>query len=228
MAWGRKSGEPGGQAGSETVEDLAMAARVELTRRSQGAGPAIQMAEEELAKAADSHPARVALALALMDLDRVDEARHQLLRYLDSALAESPETDATADAARVSEPDPSALSRELSASWAGESAFPANPLPSSRESDPAQVSTGRRPQAGARGDFPFGATSSFATQTMAGLLDRQGDHKRADVIRESLDERMVLPPKREERPAERPESGEDQRVVQTLEAWLRNLERERA
>lgn len=228
MAWGRKSGEPGGQAGSETVEDLAMAARVELTRRSQGAGPAIQMAEEELAKAADSHPARVALALALMDLDRVEEARHQLLRYLGSARVDRPESDVTADVPRVTDPASSALSRELSASWAGEHAFPENPLPPVRESDASQSASGRRSQSGPRGDFPFGATSSFATQTMAGLLDRQGDHKRADVIRESLDERMALPPKREERPAERPESGEDQRVVQTLEAWLRNLERERA
>ncbi|MEE3326004.1 MAG: hypothetical protein VX252_01555 [Myxococcota bacterium] len=205
-----------------------MAARVEATRRSDGAHRARQMAEAELAKAPDSHPARIALALALLDLEDPHAARGQLRQYLDSLVAkrgtESVKRDELSSLEASTEPAPSALSRELSAAWAGEEALSSGSPEPASETGEVNVDASRRSQARARGESLFGTTSSFATQTMAGLLDRQGDHKRADVIRESLDDRMA-PEEEKERAADTEEPAEDQRVIQTLQAWLRNVER---
>ena len=251
MAWDKKTGDALERTGSEKGEDLDMAARVEEVRLRNGARQAIEMAQDELSKAPDSHPARLALALALMDLDDPQAARDQLSQYLGSILAQramraaGPAVEPAAED-RV-EPPSSALSRELSASWAGEPAKPsAEVSPEASSSDSRD--TGRRSKSPSRKDFPFGTTSSFATQTMAGLLDRQGDHRRADVIRESLD---GGPPHEEEpheaaspkpspspspspspapapAPKARAEDDEAERIVQTLNVWLENIERERA
>ena len=94
-----------------------------------------------------------------------------------------------------------------------------------RESDPSPTdgATGHRD----RGDeFLLDRSPVFATQTMAGLLDRQGDHIRADVIRERLAERVrtresVAPA--QPVPEPRPQAA---RVLETLDTWLQNLQRE--
>ena len=252
MAWDKKTGDALGRTGSEKGEDLDMAARVEEARLRNGARQAIDMAQGELSKAPDSHPARLALALALMDLDDPQAARDQLSQYLGSILAERAASVADSVVAPTvepqAEPPPSALSRELSASWAGDAAEPsadAGVAPVMPSENPGR---GKRSKGTSGGEFPFGTTSSFATQTMAGLLDRQGDHRRADVIRESLDggplheeepHEAASPspapssspaPAPAAAPAARPraEDEEAERIVQTLNVWLENIERERA
>ena len=235
MAWDGESGDAGGRTGSGNGGDLDMAARVEEARLREGAVRARDLAEAELQKAPGDHPARVALAMALMDLGDPQAARDQLAQYLESLLTArppagdpAPSTPAEADGAEL---PPSPLTRELSASWAGEGAAAgSDPVPVSTSS-PEVPERGRRPSKGSgRGEFPFGTTSSFATQTMAGLRDRQGDQRRADVIRESLDRGAPAQEEPEEAPVQalKAEDEEEQRIVQTLNVWLRNIERERA
>jgi hypothetical protein len=86
-------------------------------------------------------------------------------------------------------------------------------------------------------DFELTASKSFATQTMAGLLDRQGDHSGAESIRESIggdspDVTVTAELDAAEAPETvspasmlDPDSSERQRVLATLEQWLHNLQR---
>jgi len=60
----------------------------------------------------------------------------------------------------------------------------------------------------------------FATATMAGLLEQQGDAGGASQIRASLDAGVA--PLSTEEPTASPRSGRD-RVIHTLEQWLENL-----
>jgi hypothetical protein len=102
------------------------------------------------------------------------------------------------------------------------------------------------PSAGAE-ELEFAPTSSpiFHTQTMANLLEQQGDHRGAREIRDSLDESaaeqaeesLLAAEALEEEPmdaAEVPEtddsppspgSGRKTQVLTTLESWLHNLRR---
>lgn len=67
-----------------------------------------------------------------------------------------------------------------------------------------------------RGPAPDAPGAPFATATMAGLLERQGDRVGATRIRASLQTR---PPA----PAAPPVAERRRRVLQTLEGWLGNL-----
>jgi hypothetical protein len=58
--------------------------------------------------------------------------------------------------------------------------------------------------------------SPFATETVAGLLERQGHAGRARAVRDAISQR----PRAEEHG-----SDERGRVIQTLERWLENLRR---
>ena len=63
---------------------------------------------------------------------------------------------------------------------------------------------------------------SFATETMADLLERQGDADGARRIRESLARRV----ERSETRSRAGRGGERARVLKTLERWLANVRRE--
>jgi len=65
------------------------------------------------------------------------------------------------------------------------------------------------------------ATPTFATGTMAELLERQGDAEGARRIRASLAGREARPPART-RPARR---ADRERIVATLERWLSSVRR---
>ena len=215
MAWGRKTGNAEGHTRSVGSDALELAVRVEAARQSDRPDEARQIAKKALQAAPDGHPARVALALALMDLSDEIGAREQLSQYLGALLGtvgmgERP-------------PEPS-LERPAEATLAK-----SLDLPDQMEDETASpVSASRRkPAAGSHSGFPLDSTSSFTTQTMAGLLDRQGDHKRADVIRERLDERVRQDRGAGEAAPALEEEPDSRRVIETLNAWLHNIDRER-
>jgi len=201
MAWGRKKGKAEGQTRSVESDALELAVRVEAARRSDRPDEALEIAKKALQTAPDGHPARVALALALMDLSDEIGAREQLRQYLGALVG---------TIGMGEEPDDSSLEPTL------EAASPVSAF-------------SRKPASGSHSGFPLDSASSFTTKTMAGLLDRQGDHKRADVIRERLDERVRQDAGVGDRASSSDEEESDsRRVTETLNAWLRNIERGRA
>lgn len=81
-------------------------------------------------------------------------------------------------------------------------------------------------------EFDITASPAFATRTMAGLLERQGDSDRADSIRGVLGQSAPLEMDAAEAPADGADSASAakdvayrERVVATLEKWLHNIGR---
>ena len=216
MAWGRKTRSAQGHTRSVESDELALAARMEVARRSGHPDEARQIAQEALQAAPDGHSARLALAMALMDLSDDRGAREQLGQYLGALMREAGMEEQVGSAELASEPRAEeALAQSLDG--AGEHEM------SSGEPASRRKLTGSSPSG-----FPLDSTSSFTTQTMAGLLDRQGDHKRADVIRERLDERVRQDEGAGEMASSTLEESDSRRVMETLNTWLENIERERA
>jgi hypothetical protein len=91
-------------------------------------------------------------------------------------------------------------------------------------------------------DLEMGTSSAYSTETMAGLLERQGDHQSAEAIRRSLEAESAAVPAQgpalepdwadaaevplEATPPEAPHDAREQaRILGTLESWLQNIQR---
>lgn len=191
----------------------------EAERRAGRAAPARRLAEAGLMDEPDDFTGRAVLALACLDLGDVEGARRALEPAL-ASLAASARTPLEVAPALEGEPFPvqsdplvDLAENEL------EHAF------DQAESEEVEVWTTNRVAEAALRSVEAGrpeglaldeSASPFATETVAGLLERQGEPERARAIRRTL-EREV------EEAARVP--GERKRWIATLEGWLDNLRR---
>ncbi len=203
----------------------AFPALCEAHRRSGRPEEAERVAREGLRRHPEQTAGRVALGLALMDLDRLDEARSELTRVLDAV----PDHALAQAALPEHKPAPAAEAELLEELGEGEldQAFAA------AESDPEEMMDANGVAAAvvraveSEPDDAEGAPAGdvaieppFATRSMADLLERQGREEEASRLRASLEVAVDEPPAAE--PA-----GERERMVRTLEGWLQNLRKGR-
>jgi tetratricopeptide (TPR) repeat protein len=210
----------------------AFAALAEANRRAGRVDEAERVAREGLRRQPDQLAGRVALALALLDRDRLDEARAELERVLDAvpdhplALAALRESGGVGpEALQALEED------EIEGAFAEAEAavgemVDANDLAAQalRAADLAEPEGVRAADL----EEPEGVLAAeleapFATRTVAELLERQGHASEAAALRRELARRSDDP-----KPASRA-AGRDPRtehLIATLERWLDNLRRD--
>jgi hypothetical protein len=171
-------------------------ALAEALRRSGLVERAREVAEAGLESAPSRLAGRVALALVRMDLGELSQGRAELARVLDEMIApyrvdvepEAPLTPVTsADAARPQAPsaDLSAVGEhEIDAAF--DVAGPQTEGMHSPNTMAQSVLDAEAPFEPPSTDYDVASSRPFATRTMAGLLEQQGDHDRAASIRTSL------------------------------------------
>lgn len=226
------------------------ATEAERRRRAGDAHAAVEIAEAGLAQAPANDRARMALALALLDLGDLPRAR-QRLEMAFAALP--PPIPTTAHFSMPAEPEPTALGSDLGDDEL-ESAFAA------AETNPDEMMSANRvveqtlenehveaPEAG----FDVTGSATYATETMASLLEEQGRMGEAEVLRHSLAtpelallddsdndstlggidtsgaleaaEAFAAPAAGWAEAGVGPDHAERLRIVATLESWLYNL-----
>jgi tetratricopeptide (TPR) repeat protein len=188
-------------------------ALAEAQRRAGRAEEALRIAEHGLREQPDLTAGRVALALALLDLGRVDDARRELARVLDE-VPDHPLAahayGATAEAGALAGFDDLAES-ELEDAFGGAEPARDEMLDANVVAAAALRSVEEgRPEGVVAPD----AASPFATHTVADLLERQGHGSEAQALRAAIGRRGATPG----------DAGGD-RVIATLERWLDNLRR---
>jgi len=184
----------------------------EALRRSGCPREAERIARRGLESKPDSLEGGVALALALLDQGRVDDARRELASRVAESLAARGFV-----AARAVASDFDVTDGEL------ERAFAAAEPDRDQIVDADRVAQNAMREADLEAPEEFSAVSDpmFATRTMADLLESQGDPDAASRIRVALSAG--------ERGARAASSGDRdrrQRVIAVLESWLANLRRE--
>jgi len=157
---------------------------------------------------------RVVLALVLLELGRVEEAR-ACLEPLVAAVVAAASAPADAGRARWTEAE---LDDALDAAQTDTDAL----------IDPDRVAREAVARVDAEFDAPddvapladaFDTGGTFATRTMAELLERQGDRRGAERIRAALQD-----PRRASDPvAAAPTPRNRQHTIAVLESWLQNL-----
>jgi len=189
-------------------------ALAELHRRARRFTEAERVLRAGLEHRADAAEAHALLALVLWDQGRADEARGELSRIGARILA----------ARAPSAADPSLSDAEL------ERAFDEAETDADELIDPNRVAAEAILQADAgaaeglredAADAGFAPGQAFVTETMARLLDRQGDARGAARIRAAL--AAESPPPREQR---RQRTRRRAHTVAILERWLANLRRD--
>jgi hypothetical protein len=199
-------------------------ALAEVLRRSGRPQEAEGVARRGLDRKPGCLEGSVALALALLDQGRVDEARRELAsRAADSLAArgfeapESPTPEAAAVPAISSGFDVEVTEGELE--WAFDVAEPDR----DQLVDADRVAQDAMREANLERPEALGAVSDpiFTTRTMADLLDRQGDPDSAARIRAALelDAAGAGTPPTDDR-------DRRERTIASLESWLANLRRE--
>jgi tetratricopeptide (TPR) repeat protein len=194
----------------------AFPALAEANRRAGRLDEAERVAREGVLRRPELVSGRVALALALLDLGRTEEARAELER----ALQEVPDHPlALASFARAG-----GTALESLADDEIEGAFAEAEAAVGEMVDANEVAAEALRAAdldAPEGVFPAEPDSPFATQTVAGLLERQGHRAEADALRQELSRRTDP-----ERLAPAPlAEAQRERVIATLERWLDNLRR---
>lgn len=219
----RLQGLLGSDPGSAVFPALA-----ETHRRAGEPGQAEVIARAGLDRRPDALAGRVALGLALLDQDRLDEARVELERVLASVpdhpvalegLASSGSGGAPSrrfnalDA--LDAPDPDVLDEpidepEIDAAF--EQATPERDEMVSADSVAAQaIRSIENEVLHEAGSDEVGIPVS--TETVAGLLEEQGHAGDAAAMRQDLDTRVL---------------ADRERILGTLERWLDNIQRNRA
>jgi predicted Zn-dependent protease len=205
--------------GSDPGAD-AFAALAEANRRAGRIEEAERVAREGLRRRPELLGGRVALALALLDQDRVAEARAELERVLEEVPDHPLALDALAERAGGAGPD--ALDALGDAEIDGAFAEAETSLGELVDANEVAARALRaadldEPEGVFRDDVP----SPFATRTVADLLERQGHPADAEALRQQLsqgrDEPVVSLPGEERR----------ENLIATLERWLENLRRNR-
>lgn len=212
----------GGRPGAPVFPALA-----EAHRRAGDAEKAARVAREGLAERPGLPAGRVALALALLDLGRVDEARAELAAVLDDVPAHplarrARQEDADSEAADVpgafeapgreaSDPLGTLDEGELEAAFDEAEAEPEEMMDANHvaEATLRQVEDGTP-----EGVDVARRGSPFATETVASLLERQGHDERARAVREAAGRSGPV----------RDDARRDT-VLATLERWLDNVRR---
>ncbi len=223
------------------------AADAEQLRLNGNAVAAIEVAEAGLVRTPDDLKGRIALALARIDLGDVLQARDELAAVLAPSRATPRPTSAAALEARA--PVDSAAGFDLDGEVEDDELETAFAL---AESDPDEMMDANRvveqtlraaeldaPEA----DFDLTSHPTYATESMAMLLDEQGRRAEAAALREVLAERRntQASPSLEEPDLELasdsdlapawgaaglgPDHARQLHVVATLEGWLHNLKR---
>lgn len=193
--------------------DGVFPALAEAHRRAGDPETALQVAREGLAERPALPAGRVALALALLDLGRVDEARHELA----GVLAEVPDHARAAAALESQGPEEGSADEPLAEAEL-EAAFEQAEAEPDRMLDANHVAeaTLRQVERGSpEGLDVTRRDSPFATETVASLLERQGQEERARAVREVASRRTAGAAQGVRREA----------IVSTLERWLANARR---
>jgi len=196
----------------------AFPALAEANRRAGRLEEAERVAREGLRRRPELVAGRVALALVLLDLGRVDEARAELERVLEDvpdhplALASLARAGGTALEALADD--------EIEGAFADAEASVGEMVDANHVAARAlEAADLDEPE----GVFPAAPDSLFATPTVANLLESQGHGAEAAALREELARRS-----RGEAPASAAAEGaQRERVIATLERWLENLRRTR-
>jgi hypothetical protein len=184
-------------------------ALAEAERRAGRPEEAQRVAERGLGATPERIAGRVALGLALLDQGKLSAAKQALARIFE-----------TLPSSELSTPVPPPAVKQKGS--------PSHPARVSRKPSSATPSTGR--------ELPVGEGSAFRTRTMARLLERQGDRDRAQAILDGLDAafaesgpdpRIGDPAHGSPEPVKANHTLEDSegRVGETLERWLRNVQR---
>lgn len=210
----------GSDPGSAVFPALA-----ETHRRAGEPGQAEVIARAGLDRRPDALAGRVALGLALLDQERLDEARVELERVLasvpDHPLALEGLASSASGGASVRRfnaldaPDPDVLDEpidepEIDAAF--EQATPERDEMVSADSVAAQAIRSLENEVLHEvGSDEVGIPVS--TQTVAGLLEEQGHAGDAAAMRQELDARVL---------------ADRERILGTLERWLDNIQRNRA
>lgn len=205
----------------------------ELYRREGRLAEAERTAREGLARTPSSGTGLAVLVLALLDADRITEARIELEERAASALAAwsaAPGVGERGPAESVSEAEferafdaaepqldqmitPDRLAEEAALRVDGDLGDAGAPL---SEPAGAEGPVGDEDGAGAASESAdlLGMGGAFSTRTMAELLEQQGDARGAARIRAALG---AAPPD--------PAAERNARVVAALERWLENVRR---
>jgi hypothetical protein len=189
-------------------------ALAELHRRSRRFAEAERVLRAGLGRRPDDVPARSLLALVLWDQGRDADARSELMRVA-AGLVPAEETPAPAGAVSEAELDHAFAEAETDAEEL---------IDPNRVAAEAILHADAGAAEGLREDGAepaYGSGQAFVTETMARLLDRQGDARGAARIRAVLTAEDAAPgEQRRERVARRARS------VAVLERWLANLRRD--
>jgi len=232
-------------SGAANPGSPAAVALADAWRRAGRADEAVRVAREALQHQPESMSARIALALALLDLGKAGEARGELARAfeasperalgraaLERVAAQAALRRAPAPALAAAPPAP-AQPLELIQAIGGEEfdrAFDAAEAEEEGLIDANQVAAQaiHAVEDGAGEDLVSAPESPFATATMAGLLERQGHVAEARIVRE----RATAKPDENRhslnapRPALSDAKARDRaHILATLEHWLENLRR---
>ena len=190
----------------------------EAERRAGRPEQARRLAEAGLAEEPYELSGRLVLALACLDLHDLESARAALEPAVAAWSLEAAEPLALGSApgepfAVQSDPLADLAENELERAFAHAEAEPAEVWTTNRVAEAALRSVERGEPEGVHLEEP---DSPFATETVASLLERQGDVGRARAIRRALTGE-----------AEPAELSPDERKhwVATLERWLDNLRR---
>jgi len=205
------------------------AALAEAHRRSGAAQRAIEVARDGLRHQPELAAGRVALALALLDQERIEEARTELARVLDAIPDHPPavaalESSGERSAESTGEQPPQRVDTPAEASLGALGAIEEVELEEAFASAEAErdqmIDANHLAEAALRSvddvADPLSAESPLATETVASLLEEQGHAGEAEAMRQAIELREDVGPE--------PKQSED-RVIATLERWLDNLRR---
>lgn len=192
-------------------------ALAEIHRRARRLAEAERVLRGGLARHSDDGEARALLALVLWDQGRIDDARAELARVGAKALAARGTAAVLAGEAALSE-------AELDVAFAEAETDAEALIDPNRVAAEAILHADAGASEGLREDGESAYTppgQAFVTETMARLLDRQGDARSAARIRAAL--AVESPPPQTLRVAHaRPRA----RTLAVLERWLANLRRD--
>lgn len=227
--------EPLVAAVAEHAASPLFPALAETYRRLGRTEEARRVAEAGLEAVPENPAGRVALALTLLDLDQVELAREQLAGALSSlrvhpALALREEPADTASGALEGDVEEIEIDRAFeSAEAQADEMLDANKL--------VEQALRREDLHEPEGDFsPLSSSKTYATRTMAKLLERQGDRAAADAVRAALGRgaggeldaaaapealEVGVPAGR----AARRDPAQSARILSTLQTWLQNIRR---
>ncbi len=192
----------------------ALPALAEALRRGGRATEAEQRARESLDRSPANAEGRLVLGLILLDQDRLAEAREVLERGIGEAI---PALESLAPASAKEAPLDGFTDPELDRAFAAAETDRDQLIDADRVAEAAL----HRADSASLDEIAPSAKSPFATQTVADLLEQQGDSEGARQLRTSLGQDEGA------NPAETASASGEESIA-TLERWLGNLRRARA